>query len=196
MEIMRDYYYSDIILHIDGTVTDDAVEENIQVYHSNIVLLLTGVVREKLEAVMDDENILNSNLVRELGKVTRTELTSDEVKIKNKIETFVLLFVFNWTKSGYDSGDDKQLEQTRPKLREQQLERCLVKKPNPTNNSFNRPPSGYKKNKQNPKYRSFSSTPSPRTLQRFIKSWQHNFMGCPVCKTNKIPLLSSAEYFC
>merc|ERR1712215_549913 len=80
MEIKRDYYYySDIILHSDGTVNEEDEEENIQVYHSNIVLLLTGVVREELEEVMDDENILNSNLVRELGKLTRTELTSDEV---------------------------------------------------------------------------------------------------------------------
>merc|ERR1712215_18158 len=124
MEIKRDYYYySDIILHSDGTVNEEDEEENIQVYHSNIVLLLTGVVREELEEVMDDENILNSNLVRELGKVTRTELTSDE--------------------SGYDSEDDKQLKQAKQMSREQQIERFLVKKTNPTNNCFNRPPSGY-----------------------------------------------------
>ena len=63
----------------DGTIDEGNLDENVQIYHSNIVLLLTGVVREELEEATDDRNILSSNLVRELGQVTKTELTSDEV---------------------------------------------------------------------------------------------------------------------
>ena len=63
----------------DGTIDEANLDENVQIYHSNIVLLLTGVVREELEEATDDRNILSSNLVRELGQVTKTELTSDEV---------------------------------------------------------------------------------------------------------------------
>merc|ERR1719186_2575929 len=133
------YYFSDIILHLDGTIDEGNLDENVQIYHSNIVLLLTGVVREELEQATDDRNILSSNLVRELGQVTKTELTSDE--------------------SGYDSEDDQRLEKRRksrlrcrtPKHEDQ----VVQKKPEPTNRCFNRPPSGYKKNERKPKYRCY-----------------------------------------
>jgi len=170
-------YYSDILIHLDGTVNQRDLGEDIPVYHTNIVLLLTGVAREELEEGPDDKNILSSNLVLELGRVTKTEIISDE--------------------SGYDSEDD-----IRPNRKQSQLSPFLpaegaeYRKATPSNRCFNRPPSGYRKNVRKPQYRSFSSTPSPRTLPKSIQSWQHNFMTCPVCTANKFPALASEEFFC